>query len=98
MSAAAAYIITWAPYVGLSALAVALVLAFVRMVIGPTLPDRIVALDTIAYLCIGFIAISAIVTRHEVYLDAAATLALIAFVSTVALARHASGGDREDER
>ena len=80
-------LVTWSPHVALAALAVALLMVFVRLLLGPTLPDRIVALDIIAYLSIGFSAIWAVVTGNDAFLDAAATLALIGFLSTLALSR-----------
>jgi len=69
-------------------LMVALVLAFVRLVRGPTLPDRVVALDLIAVLSVGFIAMYALDNDQPVFLDAGIVLALVAFLGTVAFARY----------
>lgn len=80
-------LIAWGPYAALAALAAALFMAFARLLIGPHFADRIVALDTITYLSIGFCAVWAVVTGHDAFLDAAATLALISFLSTIALSR-----------
>jgi multicomponent Na+:H+ antiporter subunit F len=82
-----AWLITWSTSVALAALTVALVIVFVRLLLGPSLADRIVALDTIAYLAIGFCAVWAVHTGHDAFLDAAATLALIGFLATIAFAR-----------
>lgn len=71
-----------------AALSVAFVLVLIRLIRGPGLPDRVVALDTMAYLAIGFIAVYTLLTREAVLLDAATTLALIAFLGTVAFARY----------
>lgn len=65
----------------------AFVLVFVRLVRGPGLPDRVVALDVIAYFAIGVIALWTLVSGETAYLDAALVLALIAFLATVAFAR-----------
>ncbi|MEX0684584.1 MAG: cation:proton antiporter [Balneolales bacterium] len=70
------------------ALGISIVLAFYRVVVGPSLPDRVVALDLIAYLVIGFIATFCISVGQSVYLDAAIVLALIAFLGTIAFARY----------
>lgn len=78
----------WVAYVAFGAMSLAMVLAFVRLVRGPNLPDRVVALDLIAYLAIGFIAMYTIVSEQQAFLDAAITLALIAFLGTVAFARY----------
>jgi multicomponent Na+:H+ antiporter subunit F len=78
----------WATYVAYAALALALLMAVVRMVRGPSLPDRIVALDMISYLAIGFIALTTLVSGQSVFLDVALALALIAFLAVVAFARY----------
>jgi multicomponent Na+:H+ antiporter subunit F len=69
-------------------LSIALFLAFVRLVRGPSLPDRVVALDLIAVLSVGFIAMYALDTKQPIFLDAAIVLALIAFLGTIAFARY----------
>ncbi|MEX1024793.1 MAG: monovalent cation/H+ antiporter complex subunit F [Planctomycetota bacterium] len=65
---------------------IAMALTFWRLVRGPTILDRVVALDLIALLSVGFMALYAIDADQAVYLDVAATLALIAFLSTLAFA------------
>ena len=73
-------------------LAAAVLLAFVRLVRGPTLPDRVVALDLIATLMIGIVAVYAIATDEAVLLDLAIVLALISFLGTVAFAHYIGRG------
>ena len=72
----------------------AIVLAFVRLVRGPSLPDRVVALDLMATLIIALSAAYAVATGQPAYLDAAIVLALITFLGTVAFAYylHRRGG------
>jgi len=70
-------------------LALALVLGFVRMVKGPTLPDRVVALDMLTVLIVAFCAVYAVSTGETDFLDVALVLALVGFLATVALARFA---------
>jgi multicomponent Na+:H+ antiporter subunit F len=70
------------------ALCLSLLLAFIRLLKGPSLPDRVVALDLIAYIVICFIATYTIATGKEAFLDAAIVLALIAFLGTTAFARY----------
>lgn len=69
-------------------LSLALFLAFYRLVCGPSLADRIVALDLIAAITAGFIAVYAIETGQRVFLDAAIVVALITFLGTVAFAHY----------
>jgi|YNPBryantNP2012_1023418.scaffolds.fasta_scaffold183492_1 multicomponent Na+:H+ antiporter subunit F len=66
----------------------AIFLAFWRLVRGPSLPDRVVALDVIASLSLGMIVVYAISANQPVYVDAAIALALIAFLGTVAFAQY----------
>ena len=73
-------------------LATALLIAFARLVRGPTLPDRIVAVDLIGVLAVGLIVVSAALTAQQAFLDAAMVIALIGFVATVAYARYVERG------
>ena len=68
-------------------LSLSLLISIIRVIIGPSLPDRVVALDLIAFIVIGIIATYAISSGHPVYLDVAIVLALVAFLGTIAFAR-----------
>ncbi|HWO42737.1 MAG TPA: monovalent cation/H+ antiporter complex subunit F [Candidatus Eisenbacteria bacterium] len=74
--------------IALAMLTAALLLAFARLARGPSLPDRVVALDLIAILSAGILAVQTIATGQSVFLDAAIVLALIAFLGTIAYARY----------
>ena len=65
----------------------ALILATIRLMRGPTLPDRVVALDLLAMLLVAFLTLFALASGVNAYLDAAVALALVAFLATVAFAR-----------
>jgi multicomponent Na+:H+ antiporter subunit F len=69
-------------------ISVALLLAFVRLARGPSLSDRVIALDLIAVLAVGLVAMVAFAADQAVFLDAAIVLALVAFLGTVAFARY----------
>jgi multicomponent Na+:H+ antiporter subunit F len=71
-------------YIILPALTLSLVLVFVRFLIGPSLSDRVVALDLLITIGIGIIAVYSIVSDQPTFLDIAMILALIAFLGTVA--------------
>lgn len=78
-------------------LCLALVLAFVRLVRGPTLPDRVVALELVASLTVGFIAVSVVASGRAPFLDVAMVLALTAFLAALGFARYLEkGGHRDD--
>jgi multicomponent Na+:H+ antiporter subunit F len=69
-------------------LALAVVLAFVRVLRGPSLPDRVVAFDLMTSVAVGIMAVYTLSTGETVYLDVAIVLALISFLGTVAFARY----------
>ncbi|SLN12302.1 Na(+)/H(+) antiporter subunit F [Pseudoruegeria aquimaris] len=74
---------------GFVMIVLALVLGFIRLVKGPSLPDRVVALDMMTILIVAFCGLFAISTRDETFLDVALVMALVGFLATVALARFA---------
>jgi multicomponent Na+:H+ antiporter subunit F len=74
-------------YVAFGAVTLAMGAAFLRVVIGPSLPDRVLALDLIGLLSVSLIALYAIASGQSLYLDAAIALALISFLGTVAFSR-----------
>ncbi len=71
-------------YVILPVLSLSVVFIFVRFVKGPSLSDRVIALDLLITTGIGIIALYSIVYNKPTFLDIAMILALIAFLGTVA--------------
>ena len=63
-----------------------LILIFIRLAIGPTIEDRIVALDLLAANAIGFVSVYAIQNKTTTLLDVGIIVALLAFLGTVAFA------------
>jgi len=74
-------------FIALALLCLSFFLAVVRVVRGPTLPDRVLALDMLVAAAIGFIAVIGIKTDYVLYLDIAIALGLVGFLATVAFAR-----------
>ena len=82
---------TWLAAAGTLSMAMAIAgmfLALIRLMRGPSLADRVVALDAIGVLSVGFIATYDISTDQPVLLDAATAVALVAFLATVAFAHY----------
>lgn len=77
----------WSVVLGFTALSLALIMTLIRLLLGPSLSDRVVALDLLAFIAVAFIALYCVATGQEIFLDAAVALALIAFLSTLAFAR-----------
>jgi multicomponent Na+:H+ antiporter subunit F len=81
--------------IALVTLGIALLIALVRLVKGPTLPDRIVAMDLVGVLVVGLIVVLAASTQVPATLDAAIVIALIGFVGTLAYATYVERGHPE---
>ncbi|MCL4801613.1 MAG: K+/H+ antiporter subunit F [Burkholderiales bacterium] len=79
--------------VSFGAVGLALLLAAWRLVRGPDLPDRILALDTLYISAVALIVLAGIAWRTQVYFEAALLIALMGFVGTVALALYVARGD-----
>ncbi|MGE5571045.1 MAG: monovalent cation/H+ antiporter complex subunit F [Rhodospirillales bacterium] len=75
-------------------LSIAVVLALIRLILGPGLPDRVVALDLMFTLAVGVIGAYCVVTNESSILDAALIVALVAFLGTVAFASFLERGRR----
>ena len=69
-------------------LAGAVALTFIRLVKGPTLSDRVIAIDLIGVLLVGLLVLMGGMTGQQAFLDVAMVVALISFVGTVAYARY----------
>jgi multicomponent Na+:H+ antiporter subunit F len=73
-------------------LVIALGASFVRVVIGPSLPDRVIALDMAATIVVAMILTHCVETDSAYYIPAAISIALLSFVGTVALALYIRKG------
>ncbi|MEX3014077.1 monovalent cation/H+ antiporter complex subunit F [Gymnodinialimonas hymeniacidonis] len=62
--------------------------AFIRLAKGPSLPDRVVALDMMTVLIVSFCGLYAILSEQTAFVDVAIVVAVIGFLATVALARY----------
>lgn len=81
----------------LGIMALALCLAFVRLFRGPSLPDRVVALELFSSILVGIIGVIAIATDVPSLLDVAIVMALMAFMAAIGFARFLErGGPRDD--
>lgn len=74
-------------------LILAMFIAFIRLVRGPSLPARVVALDMMASLAVGIIGVYSVTSGQPIYLDVAIALALIGFLGTVAFAYFVEKGE-----
>lgn len=85
----------------LGILGLALFFAVIRLLRGPSVPDRILALDVLSMIAIGILGLYAYVTEDPATLDVAIGIAVIAFLATAGLAHYylthdQSAGEAED--
>ncbi|BDX19260.1 MAG: K+/H+ antiporter subunit F [Pseudomonadales bacterium] len=71
----------------------ALLLTFARLIKGPDLPDRILALDTLYINAIALIMLLGLYLDSNLFFEAALLIAVMGFVSTVAIAKHLLRGN-----
>lgn len=80
-------------------LGVAALLLLARIALGPTMLDRVVALDVLVAVVICGLALEAAVNRHTTTLPVLAVLSLLGFIGAVSVARFTRGSeDMEEER
>jgi multicomponent Na+:H+ antiporter subunit F len=84
----AADILSWSTLIALIILGLALLISVIRIIIGPTLGDRVLALDLMTVIAMGLVGTIAVRTGLMLYLDIAIALALLGFLATVAFARY----------
>lgn len=86
-------ILAWALDFAVGAVALAMALCGWRLLRGPGLPDRLLALDTLYVNTVALIVLLGLRWQTALLFEAALIVALLGFVSTVALARFVSRGD-----
>jgi multicomponent Na+:H+ antiporter subunit F len=69
-------------------LGLTLILGFIRLLLGPTLPDRIIAFELISITAAGLIVVMAISTDQAVLLDVASAWAIVSFLSVIAFSHY----------
>lgn len=74
-------------------MSLALALNLYRMIVGPALPDRILALDTMYINSIALLVLFGIYQGSMLYFEAALLIAVMGFVGTVALSKYLLRGD-----
>lgn len=86
-------VLDFALTVGMGAVAVAILLCGWRLLLGPTIADRVLALDTLYLSLVALVVMLGLHWQTPLLFEAALIVALLGFVATVALARYLSRGD-----
>ena len=69
-----------------------IIMALIRLVKGPTSPDRIVGLDTVNTLVIMGMIVFGAALKEVIYIDVAIVYALLSYISTLFIAKYLEGG------
>jgi multicomponent Na+:H+ antiporter subunit F len=84
-------------YITFALLCMAMVITFIRLLLGPTLPDRVVALELLPSAIVAMIGTYAIFHDASSFIDVAIVVALTAFLASIGFARFLErGGPRDD--
>lgn len=86
-------VLAWALDIATAVVAVSCVLCGWRLLKGPEITDRILAIDTLYMNAVALIVLLGLRWRTDLLFEAALIVAMLGFVSTVALARYVTRGD-----
>lgn len=81
-----ASVISWAAAIAIAFIVIGAIFSFIRLIKGPSFPDRVVVLDFLSILVVALAALFSIITGFSAYLDVSVAFALVAFLGTVAFA------------
>ncbi len=71
---------------------ISIIIAMIRVLLGPTVPDRVVGLDTINTLVIASMVLFGVAYREVIYIDVAIVYALLSYITTLFIAKYLEGG------
>jgi len=68
-----------------------IIVAMIRAILGPTIPDRVVGLDTVNTLVIAGMILFGVAKNEVIYIDVSIVYALLSFITTVLIAKYLEG-------
>lgn len=71
---------------------ISIAIAMIRVLLGPTIPDRVVGLDIINTLVISSMILFGVATEDVIYIDVAIVYALLSYITTLFIAKYLEGG------
>ena len=78
--------------IALSLFGLAIVIVLYRIIRGPSIPDRVLALDMIGVNLISWVAVISIVLKTKAFLEVILILGILAFISTISLSKFIERG------
>ena len=82
-------------YISLSIISISILMVLIRLVKGPNLTDRVVALDLFITASIGIICAYSILFNKSVYIDVVVIMALLAFLGTISFSYYYEKQDKK---
>jgi len=79
-------------YAALTLFGIAIIITLIRIIIGPSLPDRVIGLDMIGVNLVSVMGIVSAILQTSVFLEAMLILAILAFISTIAFSKYIERG------
>jgi multicomponent Na+:H+ antiporter subunit F len=80
-------------YIALLCISIAMVGLIYRVIKGPSVPDRVIALDGLGINLVAIIGILSIILRTSAFLDIILLIGVLAFIGTVAFAKYLEKGE-----
>jgi len=77
----------------LIALLICTLMALIRVIRGPTAPDRVVGIDTVNTIVISGMVVFGAAYQEVIYIDVAIVYALLSYISTLFIAKYLEGGE-----
>jgi len=82
--------------IALYLLVLSFLLVLIRLVKGPTLPDRVIALDLMAFVALGMVILIMVITDRKEYMDIVIVGSLIVFIATISISKYLTKGGQND--
>ena len=78
-------------YIVFGLVGLGMLFAIIRLILGPSVADRVVSLDTFNVITIGLISLLAMTFNNSLFLDIAIVYAILAFLETIVFSRYLEG-------
>ncbi|MEZ5198327.1 MAG: monovalent cation/H+ antiporter complex subunit F [Bacteroidales bacterium] len=75
-------------YIAFGFLLVALAITLFRLIKGPTSGDRIIALDLVGFITMGFVLVYSVLINKAIYFDIPVIISMVSFIGTIALSTY----------
>jgi multicomponent Na+:H+ antiporter subunit F len=75
-------------YIAFGLLLAALAVTLYRLIMGPTTGDRIIALDLVGFITMGFVLVYSVLINKAIYFDIPVIISMVSFIGTIAISTY----------